>query len=229
MFEELVTVAVKVCAAHASRATVAGRMETAIADEGGGGADTVTVATAFRVASTELVATTWQVEPEPGAVYTPAADTEPPRPGPSCTVHVTEPFAVPVTWAPNRTTPSGATAASVGDTATTMACPAGAAAPFVSGADAPHAARKSAAMAATEPRASSHVGVPPPGKVWPLASRRKPLKRQGFLPSSPYRGASVAPKRTFTGGYQASRIPPDESLEAVSSPDAHTRPGPRDP
>ena len=83
----------------------------------GGGAVTVTLAAPLLVGSVVLVATTWQVRAELGAVYTPAEETEP-QPEPSWTVQVTDATVLPVTAAANMNEPPAWTVAVAGFTAT---------------------------------------------------------------------------------------------------------------
>ena len=116
-----VTVARKVTVPPVRMEAVAGVTLTAMT----GAAVTVTVADPLLVASAALVATTWQVAPAFGAVYRPAAETEP-QLAPSCTVQVTDRLAVPVTAAAKACDPPAGTVAVAGVTTTST----GATAPF---------------------------------------------------------------------------------------------------
>jgi hypothetical protein len=122
---ELATFAVNTCPLHASSAAVVGLMETAMVGAGGGGGATggVTVTTAdpLLVVSATLVATTVQVAPAFGAVYTPAAETDP-QADPPWTVQATEAFVVPVTAASKGVDPPAGIVAVPGLTVTVTDC-----------------------------------------------------------------------------------------------------------
>src|SRR5512137_1783426 len=92
------TVAVKVTDRQASTVADDGLMVTAA------GTVTVTAATCCRVVSAWLAATTWYVPATAGAVYTPAAVTDPPA-EPSWTDQMIPSSDVPVTVAAKLTVP----------------------------------------------------------------------------------------------------------------------------
>jgi hypothetical protein len=112
--DDPVTVAAKARVLQASTAPGEGVTEMVT---GGGGAVTVTVAVSLRVGSSTLLATTWHVAAVAGAVYTPAALTDP-QPEASETDQVTAGFAAPATAAVKETVPPVETVAERGLTDT---------------------------------------------------------------------------------------------------------------
>ena len=114
-FELLLTVAEKVKVAPGAMDALEGVTDT----DTGGGAVTVTVATAAFVVSAKLVATTWYVPAVAGAVYAPALVTMPPA-APSWTDQFTAWFVVLATVAVNEAEPPAVTVAAEGFTLTVM-------------------------------------------------------------------------------------------------------------